>query len=174
MVTIGKIVRVHGICGEVKVVSLSDAPRRFEELRRVTVTGPTGGQREVAVLASRRTAGGYLIAFEGLETLDAAASLVGSLLQISQESVAPLPDGQYYECDLLGMDVRTEDGASLGTIKEILPTGSNAVFVVREPEGVEHLIPGTKEVVRTVDVPGRRMTVRRVAGLLEMGTNDAV
>jgi 16S rRNA processing protein RimM len=167
MVTIGKIVRVHGVCGELKVISLSDAPRRFEELERVTVTGQTGGRREFAVRASRKTADGYLIAFEGLGTLDAAASLVGGLLQISQERVAPLPEGQYYECDLMGMDVRTEEGTLLGAITEILPTGSNAVFVVRESEGVEHLIPGTKEVVRTVDVPERRMTVRRVAGLLE-------
>jgi 16S rRNA processing protein RimM len=65
------------------------------------------------------------------------------------------------------MEVRTEEGTSLGTIAEVLPTRSNAVFVIRGSGGQEHLIPGTKQIVRAVDVPGRRMTVRRVAGLLE-------
>ena len=167
MVTIGEIVRVHGVRGEVKIISFSDVPRRFDELRRVTVTGRGGERREVAVRAARRTGEGYLLAFEGVETSEAAASLVGSLLQIPLEKSPPLPEGQYYERDLLGMEVRTEEGTSLGTIADVLPTRSNAVFVIRGSGGQEHLIPGTKQIVRAVDVPGRRMTVRRVAGLLE-------
>jgi len=167
MVTIGQIVRVHGVHGELKVMSLTDVPRRFEELTEVTVTTPSGGQQVLAVCHTRRTARGYLVTFKGISTLGAAAPLVGSLLQIPQEQRAPLPDGRYYECDLLGMEVRTEEGAEVGTIAEILPTGSNAVFVVQGPGGVEHLIPGTREVVRMVDVLGRRMTVRQVAGLFD-------
>ncbi len=116
---------------------------------------------------ARRTGEGYLLALEGVDTPEAAASLVGSLLQIPLEQSPLLPEGQYYERDLLGMEVRTEEGTSLGTIADVLPTGSNAVFVVRGSGGREHLIPGTKQIVRAVDVPGRRMTVRRVAGLLE-------
>ena len=174
MVTIGKIMGVHGIRGELKVRSLSDVPRRFEDLNRVAVVGPSGARRDLVVRTSRRTAGGYLIGFEGVGTPDAATPLVGSLLQIPKEDGAPLPDGHYYEYDLLGMDVRTEEGVMLGALEEILPTGSNAVFVVRSAEGMEHLIPGTKEVISAVDVPGRQMIVRRVAGLLEMGTTDAV
>lgn len=167
MVTIGEIVRVHGLRGEVKIISFSDVPRRFEGLTRVTVAGPGGECREVAVRAARRTGEGYLLALEGVETPEAAASLVGSLLQIPLDQSAPLPEGQYYERDLLGMEVCTEEGTSLGTIAEVLPTRSNAVFVVRGNRGQEHLIPGTKQIVRGVDVPGRRMTVRPMAGLLE-------
>lgn len=167
MVAIGKIVRVHGVHGDVKVRSYSDVPRRFEELKQVMVLGPAGEPRMLTVRASRSMAEGYLIAFEGVETPEAAEPLVGSLLQIPQERLAPLADGQYYECDLLGMDVWTEEGTSLGVLVEVLSTRSNAVFVVRGPQDVEHLIPGTKEVVRMVDVPGRRMIVRKVAGLLE-------
>jgi 16S rRNA processing protein RimM len=167
MVAIGKIVRVHGVHGDVKVRSYSDVPRRFEGLKQVAVAGPAGEQRMLTVRASRRIADGYLVAFEEVGTPEAAAPLVGSLLRIPQERLAPLPDGRYYECDLLGMDVFMEEGVFLGVIAEILSTRSNAVFVVRGSGDVEHLIPGTKEVVRMVDVPGRRLTVRRVAGLLE-------
>ncbi len=119
------------------------------------------------VRTCRKMADDYLVGFEGIETPEAAASLVGSLVQIPEERLAPLPDGRYYQRDLLGMAVRTEDGAPIGTLADILPTGANAVFVVREAAGREHLIPATSEVIRTVDVPGRLMTIRWIAGLLE-------
>ena len=166
MVTIGKIVRAHGMRGEMHVLSMSDAPRRFEDLKRVTVADPAGGRRDLTVRASRRAAAGYLVAFKGVETREAAAPLVGGLLQIPQGDRAPLSEGQYYESDLMGMEVKTEAGDFLGSIADILPTGSNVVLVVRSAQGGEHLIPGTKEVVRAVDIPGRLMTIRQVAGLL--------
>jgi 16S rRNA processing protein RimM len=167
LVTIGKVTRVHGLCGEVKVLSLSDVPGRFETLERVLAADPHGALRELAVRASRRAADDYLLAFEGITTPEAAASLVGCWLQIEAEPSAPLPDRRYFERDLLRMAVQTEDGALVGELTEILPTGANAVFVVRGATGKEHLIPATREVVRAVDVPGRLMTIRRIAGLLE-------
>lgn len=172
LVAIGKVLRVHGVHGEVKVQSLSDVPRRFETLTTVVVASPAGARREMDVRACRKMAHDYLVAFEGIETPEAAASLVGSLMQIPEERLAPLPDGRYYQHDLVGMAVRTEEGTLVGTLADILPTGANAVFVVREAAGREHLIPATSEVVRQVDVPGRLMTIRRIAGLLEGDTHD--
>lgn len=166
-VTIGKIVRAHGLRGEVQILSMSDAPGRFEDLKRVTVVDPGGGRRDLTVRTSRRATAGYLVAFKGVGTREAASPLVGGLLQIPEVDRAPLSEGRYYESDLMGMEVKTEAGHLLGSIAEILPTGSNAVLVVRSAQGGEHLIPGTKEVVRAVDIPGRSMTIRPVAGLLD-------
>lgn len=167
MVTIGRVARVHGLRGDVKVQSLSDVPDRFETLKKVTLEGPGGARRELAVRAARSAGNGYLIAFEGITTPEAAAPLVGGFLQIAGEQAETLPDGQYYHRDLIGMAVRTEDGRAVGTLEDILPTGANEVFVVRNSAGREHLIPATKEIVRVVDVAGRAMTIRQVKGLLE-------
>ena len=174
LVTIGKVTRVHGLCGEVKVQSLSDVPGRFETLERVLVVDRHGTLRELAVRAWRRLGGDYLLAFDGITTPEAAASLVGGWLQIAAEQSAPLPEGRYFEHDLLRMTVRTEDGALVGELTEILPTGANAVFVVIGATGKEQLIPATREVVRAVDVPGRLMTIRRIAGLLDDEPDHAV
>jgi 16S rRNA processing protein RimM len=174
VVAIGKVVRVHGVRGDVRVRSLSDVPGRFDRLTKVTLAGPAGARRELAVRATRPLANDYLVAFEGIDRPEAAAELVGSLLEIADDQAAPLPDGQYYHCDLLGMAVRTEEGRSVGTLADIFPTGANEVFVVRGAAGREHLIPATKEVVRAVDVPGRQMTIRRVPGLLDEEPNDEV
>ena len=167
LVTIGRVVRVHGLRGDVRVRSLSDVPGRFETLTQVTVEGPGGARRPLAVKAARPIGSDYLVSFEGIETSEAAAPLVGSLLQIAEDQAAPLPDGQYYEHDLVGMAVRTEEGMPLGILADILPTGANAVFVVRRADGREQLIPATREAVCAVDVAGRLMTIRRMPGLLE-------
>ena len=165
MVTIGKIFATHGVRGEVKVKSYSDVPGRFERLRRVVVEGPTGG-RTLTVSRSRRTAKGYLLEFETIESLEAAKLLVGSVLQIPEERLAAPSDDRYYEYQLVGMEVQTEDGVYVGCLREIWPTPGNPVFLVEGPTGVEHLIPATKEIVQTVDLDRQRMVVRAVPGLL--------
>ena len=166
MVTIGKIIGTHGLGGEVKVTSYSDVPGRFEALTQVQVQNPLGS-RTLAVLGRRRSARGYLLRFESIATPEVARSLVGGFLQIPEERLAPPAEDRYYEYQLLGMHVRDEDGAHVGVLKDILTTTGNAVFVVENARGVEHLIPGTKELVRSVDVEGQVMVVRRAPGLLD-------
>ena len=167
MVTIGKIIATHGVRGEVKVASYSDVPGRFENLKQVHME-ISSGPRTLAVWGSRRAAEGYLLRFAAIAALEEASPLVGGLLQIPEERLAPPSKDQYYEYQLVGMDVRSEDGRALGVLKEVLTTNSNAVFVVEDPDdGTEHLIPATRELVRSVDVDGHTMVVRRVPGLLD-------
>jgi 16S rRNA processing protein RimM len=71
-----------------------------------------------------------------------------------------LPEGQFFEYDLLGMTVRDEGGEDLGRVEDIMDTAATHVFVVRK-DGRERLIPATRKAVAAVDVPGRTMTVRR-------------
>ena len=167
LVAIGQVVRVHGLNGDVRVRSLSDVSGRFDTLTQVTVEGPGGARRELVVRAARPIGNDYLVSFDGINRAEAAAELVGCFLQITEDRAALLPEGQYYQHDLVGMAVRTEEGTAVGTLAEILPTGANEVFVVRKADGREQLIPATREVVRSVDVSGRLMTIRRVPGLLE-------
>ena len=82
-----------------------------------------------------------------------------------------LPPGQYYEFQLIGLTVSNEAGLILGTLEEILETPGNHVFVIRGTSG-EHLLPATKEVVRSVDLDAGSMTVRWAADMME--TADAV
>ncbi len=166
MVAIGKIMGTHGVEGEVKVTSYSDVPGRFEGLKQVQVH-VSSGVRTLSVLSARRSVQGYLLRFASIETPEAARPIIGGILQIPEERLAPPSDDRYYEYQLLGMDVQTEEGAKLGVIKEILTTTGNAVFVVENSEGAEQLIPATKEIVRSVDVETRTMLVRQVAGLLD-------
>jgi 16S rRNA processing protein RimM len=166
VVTIGKILATHGVEGAVKVQSYSDVPDRFENLKQVIVEGSLA-RRTLTVESVRRVPQGYLLSFDTINTSEAAASLIGNFLLIPEERLAPLSDDRYYEYQLVGMEVRTEDGTYVGMLKEVLTTKGNAVFVVEPLEGGEHLIPATKEIVRVVDLDGQRMVIRRVPGLLD-------
>lgn len=165
LVVIGRIVKPFGIKGEVRVRSLSDVPGRLTGLKSATLVAPSGRELTTTVSRVREEDGGfYVMGFAAFSTPEEAAAFRGGLIKIPRDQSPPLPEGQYYEGDLLGLTVLEEHGAPLGTLEEVLETGSNHVFVVRR-DGREILIPGTREVIASVDLGRGVMTVRRMEGL---------
>lgn len=176
LVVIGRIVKPFGIKGDVRVRSLSDVPGRLTELKSATLVAPSGREVTTTVSRVREEDGGfYVMGFAAFSTPEDAAAFRGGLIKIPRDQSPPLPEGQYYEGDLLGLTVVEENGTPLGIVEDILQTGSNHVFVVRGG-GREILIPGTKEVVASVDLGRRVMAVRRMEGLWddEVGPDDAM
>ncbi len=171
LVTIGKIEKPFGLYGEVRVRSLSDVPGRFETLSRAVLRLTSGQVLATAVKRVRPSGGSYIIGFEALTTPEQAAAFRGGLIQIPRSESPALPEGQYYEYELIGMQVKTELGESLGTLEEVWELPANHVFVVRR-QGREVLIPATKDVVASVNVADRIMTIRPIGGLAEY--RDAV
>ncbi|MBI3603421.1 MAG: 16S rRNA processing protein RimM [Nitrospirae bacterium] len=171
LIAIGRIVKPFGIKGAVRVLSLSSVPGRFRGLTKVTLVAPSGRSVTTTVTQVREDRDSYVVAFEALTNPDEAVAFRGGLIKIPREQAPPLPEGQYYEFDLIGMTVADETGRRLGTLEEILETSSNHVFVVRG-EGREVLIPATRGVVASVDVAARAMTVRLVEGLLDAQAGD--
>jgi 16S rRNA processing protein RimM len=166
LIAIGQIVKPFGVRGEVRVRSLSDVPGRFEGLKQVTLVAPTGRTVATVVNRVRQDRAMYVVGFEAFSTPEEAAAFRGGLVKIPRDQTPPLPPGQYYEFDLVGMTVTDEAGLVLGTLQEILDTGGNHIFVVRQDEQ-ERLIPATREVVASVDVERRMLTVRRLERWLD-------
>ena len=160
LVAIGQIVKSFGVKGDVRVKSLSDVPGRFEGLREVTIEMPSGKTIETVVSRVRKDLDSYVLGLEALSTPEEAALFRGSLLKIPEDQVPALPEGQYYEFQLIGMAVNDEHGHQLGILEDIMETGSHPVFVVRGA-GHEWLVPGRHAVVASMDVIQRSMTVRR-------------
>ena len=160
LVAIGQIVKSFGVKGDVRVKSLSDVPGRFEGLREVTIETPSGKTIETVVSRVRKDLDSYVVGLEAFSTPEEAASFRGSLLKIPEDRVPALPDGQYYEFQLIGMSVKDEQGQPLGTLEDIMETGSHPVFVVRG-SGREWLVPGRQAVIASMNVAQRIMIVRR-------------
>jgi 16S rRNA processing protein RimM len=166
LITIGKARKTHGVKGEIKVEPLTDHPERFSKLRRVTLTSPRGETRECVVRSVWYMDGTPVVLFEGYDTPEQARLLNGWLLQVPQEETVPLPEGQYYWFELIGMEVVSEAGEKLGTITDIFETGSNDVYVMKAGKK-EVYLPATKEVIRQVDRAAKRMVIHVMDGLLE-------
>jgi 16S rRNA processing protein RimM len=165
-VTVGQIERPFGVKGEVKVRPLSDVPGRFEGLKTVSLHARNGQTLETTVTHVRRAGSRFILGLTGLTTPEAASLWRGGFIRTIRGSVPELPDGQYYECDLIGLAVHTEEGQPIGVLEEILEVPGNPVFVVRQGTK-EILIPAAKELVSTVDLTARTMTVRLIDGLGE-------
>ena len=165
LVTVGRISGPHGIRGELKVDSLTDFPERFVPGSRLLLVTPAEEVRETTVISSRVHKGRYLLFLEGVEGRTAAERLRGGFLKIDQEDLAPLPGGQYYQFELIGLSVVAEDGQPLGEVEEILPTGGNLVLVVRG-KSRELLLPYIDDVVRQVDLEEKKITVHLLEGLI--------
>ncbi|MGE3976788.1 MAG: ribosome maturation factor RimM [Nitrospira sp.] len=164
--TVGRIERPFGVKGEVKVRPLSDVPGRFEGLKAVSLLGRNGQTLETSVTHVRRVGAGFILGLIGLTTPEDASLWRGGFIQTIRGSVPKLPDGQYYECDLIGLAVSTEEGQPIGVLEEIWDLPGNPLFVVRQG-AKEILIPAANELVITVDLTARKMIVRLIDGLGE-------
>ena len=162
---IGSIVGVHGIRGELKVLALTDYPERFKPGQRVFV-GREPALVAMEIVAARPHHGAWLVKLASIADRNAAELLRDQYLLIPESEAMPLAPHENYVHDLLGMAVATDAGESLGTLKEVLFTAANEVYVIAGPSG-EILIPALRSVVLDVDLVERRMTVRLPEGLLD-------
>jgi 16S rRNA processing protein RimM len=161
-VAVGAINGVWGVRGHVKVTLLTSNPDRFKPGVTLLLQGIP---RKVLDVQYPR---GYpVVLFRGFESREAADSLIGELIEIPESELPELPEGEYYTHDLVGMAVETNEGEPLGTLVEVLRTGSNDVYVVRREGTKDVLVPAIADAIASVDVPGRRMVVVPLPGLLE-------
>ncbi len=159
---IGRILRPHGITGELRVEILTDFPERLEKLRYLYVGA---AYRRHALQSVRFHQNLALLHLDGISDRNAADTLRGQLVWVALADAAPLEEGEYYLHQLVGMHVSTEAGEALGEIVEVLDLpGANDVIVVHGLRG-EVLIPATREVVLSMDLEARQMVIRPLPGL---------
>ena len=155
-ISIGQVVAPHGVRGDVRVAILSDFPDRFLTLKTVFLEDNT----KLTVESARFHKQFVLLKFRGLDTMTDVERLKGKLIQVTREDAVVLPEGHYYFFDIIGLEVYTVAGEQLGTITDILQTGSNDVYVAELPGQKPVLIPALKQVVRHIDIPGKKMVVQ--------------
>jgi 16S rRNA processing protein RimM len=161
-VLIGVVAGAHGVRGEMKVDLQTDFPDRFKRLGTV-YTGED--HRPLQIAAVRKLGERVALRVAAVTDRDAAQAMRGTELYIPISEIMPLPAHTYYRDQIIGLQVVTTSGEPLGTITEILITGSNDVYVARD-EQREVLIPALKDIVREVDLEGGRMVIEPVDGLL--------
>ncbi len=161
--TIGQISKPHGVRGEVKVIPHTDILQRFSWLDFVYL-GKTNPQK-VEVESVRFHKNAVLLKLIGYDTRDDVSSLRGQWVQIPESEAIPLEEGEYFLYQLIGIEVVTDAGESLGTIKRVIETGANNVFeITGSRDGI--LLPDIEEVILNIDFGEGRMLVHLLPGLL--------
>lgn len=158
---VGKLRHSHGLKGEILMDVITDFPERLQSGVQVYVGEPP----QLLRIRSRRTHGqGLLLSFDGYDGPEAVGELRNTLVFVSTADRPPLPQGEYYHHQLIGLRVVDENGQELGRLVEIMTTPANDVYVVRGA-GPDLLLPAIEPVVQTVDLERGEMQVHLLPGL---------
>jgi len=163
---IGKIVNTHGVRGEVRLIPLTDDPHRYDELDWVYVE-IDNTKKKYAIDNLKYAKGSVIIKFSGVDTVEMANALRDCFVMVDRSHAVKLPEDSFFICDILGSTVWDENGAVLGQLTDVLQTGSNDVYVIKNGSGRELLLPALKSVVRKVLPEQQRIEVVVPKGLLD-------
>jgi len=160
---VGFLRRAHGVQGEIIMDLHTDFPERFRSGRKLFV----GEEHKVMTIESVRShAKGLLIKFKGIETPEETAQFRNQWVYIKATDAPPLPEGQIYQHQLFGFQVVDENENLLGELVEIIETGANDVYVVKNESGKEILLPAIPSVILDLDPARRLMRVHLLEGLI--------
>ena len=159
-ITVGRILAPWGIKGKLKVRVTTDFPQRFTSFSTVYIN-----RQLVTIDSTEWHKGEAIIKLNAVNSIKAARQLQGQFVEIHYSQVYPLPEGQYYQFQLIGLEVWTIQGELLGNITEVLAAKSNDNYVVKGNEG-EILIPAIEDVVKSIDLNKGRITIEAISGLL--------
>lgn len=152
---VGRIAAAHGSHGEFRLAPIASHREQLEALKTVYL----GEEREPhQVRGVRFQHNDIVVKVADFHGADDVVSRKGWLVRIDTADAIPLPEGEYYHYQLIGLDVFDEEGRPLGRLAQIIETGANDVYVVIGPEG-EVLLPAIAQVIREIDLEGRRMVV---------------
>ncbi|MBN2372266.1 16S rRNA processing protein RimM [bacterium] len=164
LVTIGRVVKPHGIDGTLKVLPLTDFPQHFKTLEEIFFV--KGGAAKTSLERVRFHKGYVFLKTANCDGRTCAEEWTGADVAIDSKYLWPLKDGEYYHFQIEGIKVITEEGVYLGEVEEIIQTGSNDVYVVREGSR-ECLLPAIKDVIKKVDLDRKIMIVHILEGLID-------
>ncbi len=164
---VGVISSTHGVRGEVKVFPTTDDPARFKKLKKVTVDAKQG-RTELEIAGVKFFKNQVILKFRGYDSIEAIEKYKGADLLVSREDAVPLEENENFIVDLIGMGVVTEEGESLGILKDVLKTGANDVYIVETADKRELLLPAIRDCVLDVNVEEKRMRVHLLEGLRDL------
>jgi 16S rRNA processing protein RimM len=161
--TVGFIRRPHGLHGEMVMDLHTDFPERMKSGRKLLV----GEEHQPLTLTGARPhQAGLLVRFKGIDTSEQAGQFRNQWVYIKASDAPKLPEGRIYQHELIGFQVVDENDQLLGELAEILETGANNVYVVRDGSGREILLPSIPDVILETDIARRMVRVHLLEGLI--------
>ena len=162
---VGQIVNTNGLKGLLKVNPFTDDITRFERLKTIFIEHKKE-LLEFEIESVRYQKKQVLLKLKGIDTIEEAEKYREDYLKIKRNKEEKLPEDTYYIVDLIGLDIYTEGGELLGKLDDVFSTGSNDVYVVKNSEGKQILLPAISDVIKNIDLEQKKIVVNLIEGLL--------
>jgi 16S rRNA processing protein RimM len=170
-IIVGRFGRPHGVSGEVNIIPATDDPDRFLELAEVW-TIIDGVRTRLGVEAVRMMGTQPVVKIEGYDTREDAARLTNLSVEIAGAMARPLPEGSYYQFDIIGCAVRGTDGIEYGVLEEVLFYPANDLFRIVSARFGEVLFPAVDRFIVRVDIDKQEIIIDPPPGLFEPKPDD--
>lgn len=162
---IGQIVNTRGLKGEVKINSFSSDSKRFEKISEIYIK-ENNELKSLIIQKVTYNKNQVILKLENIDTIDDAEKLRNKYVYVKKSQLEKLPKGVYYIADLIGLDVFEIDTNNyLGKVDDIYSTKSNDVYVIKNDLGMTKLLPGTKEVIKQINLDDKQILVKLIKGL---------
>lgn len=167
LLQVGVITTTHGVRGEVKVFPTTDDSARFKELKKVLLdTGK--GTLELEIAGVKFFKNLVILKFKGIDDINEVEKYKKCGLYVAREDAVALDENEYFIADLIGLKVWSDEDEELGELTDVLQTGANDVYVVRQEDGEELLLPAIRECVKEVDLKKGKILVHLLKGLRDI------
>lgn len=160
----GEIVKTRGLRGCLKIMPYSEAASNFADLKYIYIENSSGIKNSFKIKNIDVSGKSLFIELNEIADLESARKLIGCKVFLPTDMLVELSDGEYYWHDIIGLQVYTEKGEHLGVIESIFTTGSNDVYVCKGDKR-EILIPAIADVVLSIDINQKVMTIKLMEGL---------
>ena len=166
MLRVGRITGAHGLKGALRFRPDNPESNTVEQIAHVFLEN-AGHSREFRITSvTRLNPTTQRITLEGVADPNVAEALKGAVVMVAAENMPAPKSGEFYYYEAIGCEVFLTDGSRLGAIEEIFSNGAHDIWVVRDGER-EVLVPVIEDVVKSMDLAGRRVTIEAVPGLLD-------
>lgn len=163
---VGIVSSTHGVRGEVKVFPTTDDVKRFKKLKEVILD--TGKEQVVLEIEGVKFFKQFaILKFKGIDNIDDVMKYKGKSLFVTRENAVKLRKDEYFIADLIGLKVMDEEEKEIGTLRDVMETGANDVYVIDCVDGRELLLPAIKQCVLFVDLEAGFIKVHVLEGLLD-------
>lgn len=161
LIKIGKITAPVGVKGEVRVYPYTDKQTRFSAVKELFV-----GNERAVIESVRYQKDMAVIKLDISPDRNAAESLRGKELFLDRKDLWEIPEGTYFVRDILGSEVRDEDGKHLGTLSDVIQNPAQDIYVIKDENGRESMVPAVKEFIKDVDTDNKIIVIHVIEGLL--------
>ena len=162
---IGQIVNTSGLKGILKIKPFTDDIKKFSNLKTIYIKTKSG-LTEFKIEQVRYVKNMVMLKLAGIDTVEEAEKYRNLYIKILRDQEEELEAGSYYVVDILGCKVNTDANQELGKIVDVFQTGSNDVYVVKDEQGKQILLPAIKQVMKNVDIKNKIITVHLLEGLV--------